>query len=103
MCPRRVGSWRVCSLAVPLAAGAVRDHRCGSRLGISARPGVPSTGHRRRPGLFRRPAQFVDEVGALPGETAVRLRRAAEMAISTGACIDRAIEAEMLPDAARGE
>jgi hypothetical protein len=31
-------------------------------------------------GLFRRPAQFVDEVGAFPGEGAIRLRRAAEMA-----------------------
>jgi hypothetical protein len=34
------------------------------------------------PRLLDRLPQFVDEIGAFPGEAAVRLRRAAEMAVA---------------------
>src|SRR4051812_20132170 len=43
------------------------------------------------------------QVGALPREAAVLLRRAAEMAVRRGAGVDRFVEAEMLADAARRE
>src|SRR6478609_5888025 len=44
-----------------------------------------------------------DEVRLLPGEAALVVRRAAEMAVGRGARVDRAVEVEMAADAARGE
>src|SRR5579859_3198810 len=35
--------------------------------------------------------QLIDQIGALPRKPAVRLRCAAEMAVSAGACIDRPV------------
>ena len=46
-------------------------------------------------------AERVGEIGPLPGEAAIGIRRAAEMAVGGGAGIDRPVEAEMLADAAR--
>src|SRR5262252_8109598 len=46
-------------------------------------------------------AQLVNEIVALPGEAAVGLGRAAEMAIGGGPCIEGPAEAEMLANAAR--
>src|SRR4051794_22547461 len=43
------------------------------------------------------------EVGLLPGEPALIVRRAAEMTVRRGARIDRLVEIEMLADAARGQ
>ena len=43
----------------------------------------------------------VDEVGLLPGEAAVRVRLAAEMAVGRGRGVDRLVEVEVLADAAR--
>ena len=42
-------------------------------------------------------------IGLLPGEAAVRVRRAAEVAIGGGPGIDRPVEIEVCPDAARGQ
>src|SRR5256885_8513837 len=49
---------------------------------------------------LERATQLVDEIEALPGEAAIRLRRAAEMSIGGGTRIDRLIEPEMGADAA---
>src|SRR6056297_4357583 len=47
--------------------------------------------------------QRVDQVGPLPAEAAIGLRRAPEMPVGGGARIDRARQFEMLADAARGQ
>lgn len=44
-----------------------------------------------------------DEIGLLPGEAALIVGRAAEMAVGRGARVDRAVEIEMGADAARGQ
>src|SRR5687767_413796 len=48
-------------------------------------------------------AELVGHVGALPGEAAVALGLAAEMAVGRSACVDRPVQAELGADAARRE
>ena len=48
-----------------------------------------------------RAAELVGDVGALPGEAAIRIGRAPEMPVGRGARVDRLVEAEMSADAAR--
>src|SRR6266436_2069404 len=43
------------------------------------------------------------EVGLLPGEAALIVRRATEMAVGRGTRIDRPVEIEMAADTARGQ
>ena len=47
--------------------------------------------------------QITDQIRPFPGEAAIGVRGAAEMAIGGGAGIDRLVEAEMLADAARAQ
>src|SRR5207245_5502325 len=50
---------------------------------------------------LHRALERFDEVGLLPGEAALIVRRAAEMAVGRGARVDRPVEVEVLADAAR--
>src|SRR6266498_2506668 len=59
---------------------------------------------RERPGMtqgLNRALQRFDQIGLLPGEAALIVRRAAEMAVGRSARVDWAIEIEMAADAAR--
>src|ERR1700730_4464966 len=69
---------------------------------------VPSPRARRGESRDRGPEldralQRFGEGGVLPGESALIVGGAAEMAVGRGARIDRTIEVEMLANAARGE
>src|SRR3954470_7373771 len=64
-------------------------------------PPLPAGGERWE--RSNRALERLDEVGLLPGEAALIVRRAAEMAVGRGARIDRAVEVEMGADTARGQ
>ena len=82
--------------------GAACDHRARDRNARSATSRAAAYFYSGRSRLLLgEPAQILDEIGALPGEAAIGLRRAAEMAVGAGARVDRAVEPEMLADAAR--
>src|SRR5690606_17651004 len=51
--------------------------------------------------ISHRALDHLGEVGLLPGESALVVRRAAEMTVGRGARIDRPVQVEMLADAAR--
>ena len=71
-----------------LSCGRKASALCAARRAGSAAARTPAHFAERR---FDR----VDEVGLLPGEAAILLRRAAEMAVGGGARIDRLVEAQM--------
>ena len=85
------------------ASSVSKSRRCPGR---SLRPRRrPCRCDRRAPSpasLRTRP-QLWHEVEPFPGEAAIGLGRAAEMAVGGGARIDRLVEAEMRADAARRE
>src|SRR5579871_1875471 len=63
----------------------------GSGFGPSDRPGTTVRKSHRSP-------ERVGEIDPFPGETAILVDRAAEMAVSGGAAIDRTIEFERAPN-----
>src|SRR3984893_4849840 len=82
-------SWS--DIAIELAIAPGSDDPAGSdRTGAARRVRDSACGA----------AQLVDEIGTFPGKAAIGLRRAAEMAVGAGSCINRPVEAEMLADAA---
>ena len=75
-----------------LASPIERSAAIAGRVVVSVKGAYASSG-----------PKLVRQIGLLPGEAAVRFRRAAEMAVSGGARIDRLVEVEMLANAARRE
>src|SRR5579863_3648806 len=54
-------------------------------------------------GLPHRALELIGEIGALPGEATVLLRRAAEMAVRGGALVDRPVELERAANIGRSQ
>ena len=46
--------------------------------------------------------QGIDQIGALPGEAAICIRRAAKVAVGSCALVDGFVQTQMRADAARG-
>src|SRR5690606_21942674 len=86
----------------PSLADAViaRRQRAGRPAGG---PAPRSTLSLRGEGRAEMPGELVREIGALPREPAVLVYRPAEMAIGCRARVNRAQQAEVLADAARGQ
>src|SRR5205085_5262556 len=63
-------------------------------------PGSPLGGAPEWHPVLERAAQFADEIEPLPGKSTIGLRRAAEMAVGSGAGVDRLVEPEVGTDAA---
>src|SRR5438105_1284851 len=65
---------------------------------------IPGSPLSRCPGMTQEldgALQRVGEVGALPGEAAVAVRLAAEMAVGSGAPVDRPVELQRAADVGR--
>src|SRR5262249_19803038 len=95
--------------AAPPSAAAARAGGAGPCAGHRncavpprPRPGGGVAG-RCPDGSVERSLQVVGEGKPLPGEAAVRLGLAPEMAVGRGAGIDRLVEAEVLADRARAQ
>ena len=76
-------------------AGACKSRRSAAR----ARPSIGCRERLRR--YSNALLSCVGEVGLLPGEAAVLVRRAAEMAVGRGAAVDRPVELERAADVGR--
>src|SRR4051794_13883652 len=73
------------------------------RIPLTRRFAATSPRKRGEVRASERALERLDQIGLFPGEAALVVGRAAEMAVGRGACVDRTVEVEMATDAARGE
>ena len=88
--PKNARGWRVGVSRTVLSATAELPVNTGPTGNARAPSTAPGRGN--DPPSAQRPLERIGQIGSLPGETAVLFRRAAEMAVSGGAPIDRPAE-----------